>query len=192
MRSCLLFAVPLALAVPLSCGGQVFEAADGAADDSGAAGDGSEDRDVADSNPADTAIAPDGGGDEDSMLPPPPMCPIAATIQNGDACTQRGLLCQSASPIYACTTQMVVGYQACTCLMGNWVCGPRACVDAGGPPPPCPLPRLVNSGVSCPSAGQQCPGNPRSCHGAIFNDAFQCSTMGTWTLLAATNCPDGG
>src|SRR5260370_37346405 len=57
--------------------------------------------------------------------------------------------------------------------------------------PSCPDPKLVFDGTKCPSEGAQCPGNPLSCDGAIFYDAFVCKG-GVFVTTAATTCGDGG
>jgi hypothetical protein len=50
---------------------------------------------------------------------------------------------------------------------------------------------LVFDGTKCPSEGAQCPGNPLSCDGAVFYDAFVCKG-GVFVTTAATTCGDGG
>jgi hypothetical protein len=77
--------------------------------------------------------------------------------------------------------------------IAGWSCAvmplPGCAVDASLPA--CPDPKLVFDGTKCPSEGAQCPGNPLSCDGAIFYDAFVCKG-GVFVTTAATTCGDGG
>jgi hypothetical protein len=177
-----------AVTLLLACGGQVFETGAGDAAEEVAGDDGTTGGDDAASGDGNDGDQQEEGGGKDAG----PVCPIPATIRDGVACTEPGLTCQSAAPIYTCTGA-VAGFEDCTCLQGRWSCPQPTCIDASPAPPPCPLPRLVNQGFACASPGQQCPGNPRICAGSMtFNDVFQCTNVGTWNRVVATSCPDAG
>jgi len=76
----------------------------------------------------------------------------------------------------------------CACDQGHWMCETVAYCPA---PTTCPAPGAVQQGVQCASPGQQCPGNPQPCDGAVFYDAFQCEG-GSWNDVAVTECEEEG
>jgi hypothetical protein len=84
----------------------------------------------------------------------------------------------------------------CFCKARSWACPiPPPCV----PPPVCPPPQDVLMGGGCSWVGQDCPGNPTYCDGAIFYDALRCendpfTSVPVWTSVAVTVCnsADGG
>jgi hypothetical protein len=126
---------------------------------------------------------------------PPHGCPVAAAVIQGDSCdVPTGEDCSSDIPLYDCSSN-VVGYASCECN-GVWSCeepGPFCPIDASTG---CPAPNSIAQGVPCSSqgdpAGAVCPGNPTSCDGTTFYDAFEC-TNGAWNDVAATGCSsDGG
>lgn len=101
------------------------------------------------------------------------------------------MMCRSSTPIPACDGK-IDGYVQCIC-QGEWECeapGAPACPDAM-PPPPCPDPTTIDSGIHCPSPGQQCPGHPQQCGGQTFYDVFECIGYG-WEKTVATDCADAG
>ncbi|HLK36563.1 MAG TPA: hypothetical protein VKU41_07400, partial [Polyangiaceae bacterium] len=171
-----------------ACGGAAFDAALPGADDGGigpdAAGkegappDGTADTLAeADADAADALDAPSPDAPDADETGGTGMCPVAASIQDGLACTSPPLRCPSAMPIYVCGTGNVTGYTTCTCILKRWSCPSPTCVDAGSPPvdvtTPCPAPKLVAAGQPC-TGSSVCPGNPQTCNGMTDFDAFQC------------------
>jgi hypothetical protein len=114
----------------------------------------------------------------------PPGCPDASTVVPDDACdVSPQQSCGSDVQQYDCSGN-VIGNGTCRCVAGAWSCNITvpAC-----PPSGCPDPESVEQGVPCTTPGVQCSGNPTSCDGAVFYDAFECDD-GAWNDVAATTC----
>jgi hypothetical protein len=63
--------------------------------------------------------------------------------------------------------------------------------DVYVPPTGCPPAADLFQGLACSVDGEECPGNPTFCDGALFYDALQCNGS-FWVTLAATQCGDAG
>lgn len=124
---------------------------------------------------------------------PPPACPSPEYVVPDEGCavSSQGT-CDSDIAVYDCNGNFI-GDAQCECFGGSWDCegfGPD-CPDASPPPGPCPDPGSVEQGVACFSPFQQCAGNPTTCDGAVFYDAFECDN-GAWNDIAVTQCDDAG
>jgi hypothetical protein len=125
----------------------------------------------------------------------PVSCPPPAQVQPGAYCSlPSGTGCQGTTAYTGCGGTAITMATKCACASnGQWSCPPiplPACpVDASLPA--CPDPTTLFDGTKCPSEGAQCPGNPLSCDGAIFYDAFLCKG-GVFVTTATTTCGDGG
>ena len=131
----------------------------------------------------------------------PVNCPPPAQVQPGAYCSlPTGTGCQGTTSYTGCGGKAITVATKCTCDMtkgpgtgiAQWICPPiplPACPDASLPA--CPDPTTLFDGTKCPSEGAQCPGNPLSCDGAIFYDAFVCKG-GVFVTTATTTCGDGG
>jgi hypothetical protein len=135
--------------------------------------------------------------------PGPEVCPSPSSITPGAGCAlPSSTSCGSDIPVLECDGVTVAGYEQCSCMSGQWLCGPvgtPACpVDASAP---CPDPSTVFGGDGCTSPGVTCSGDPQTCGSTTLYDAVQC-TGGVWQVVASTVCdvdsgldadgPDGG
>jgi hypothetical protein len=136
---------------------------------------------------------------------PPEGCPVPA-CPNGNELTPNAPC--NLPPMTRCD-EFVTGTACglsidqrlpCYCIDNAWNCAPPQpppdCPDAYVLPdvyvaPGCPPPPEVLQGLACSAAGQECPGNPTFCDGAVFYDALQCNGS-FWITLAATQCADAG
>ena len=123
----------------------------------------------------------------------PPSCPPSSLVTSGDRCSAPpDLSCVSQIPVEGCDGR-VAGYLACNCVQGQWSCpqpDQPICTD-GGTVPVCPPADSSFANTVCSSPGRQCPGNPTSCDGALFYDAFECQLENNewrWHDVAATTC----
>jgi hypothetical protein len=122
--------------------------------------------------------------------PLPTTCPPPAQVTSGSGCfVDPTVWCTSPDVVRDCDGG-VLARGACQCLGGTWTCS----ID-GGVPLCCPDAGQVLPGQSCSFGGQECPGNPSSCGGAVLYDALQCQS-GVWVDVVPTICEvdagDGG
>jgi hypothetical protein len=133
----------------------------------------------------------------------PEVCPPPSSITPGAGCAlPSSTSCGSDIPVLECDGVTVAGYEQCSCVSHEWLCGPvgtPVCsVDASAP---CPDPGTVFAGDGCTSPGATCGGDPQTCGSTTLYDAVQC-TNGVWQVVASTSCdvdsgldaegPDGG
>jgi hypothetical protein len=133
----------------------------------------------------------------------PEVCPPPSSITPGGGCAvPSSMSCASDIPVLECDGVTVAGYEQCSCVSGQWLCGPvgtPACdVDASAQ---CPDPSTVFAGDGCTSPGATCSGDPQTCGSTTLYDAVQCNG-GVWRVVASTICdvdsgldaegPDGG